>query len=45
MQRSYKKIHDYGIIGDLHSVAIVGVDGSIDWFCYPHFDSPSIFAA
>lgn len=45
MQRSYKKIHDYGIIGDLHTVAVVGVDGSIDWFCYPHFDSPSVFAA
>ncbi|MEK0325861.1 MAG: DUF5911 domain-containing protein, partial [Nitrosopumilus sp.] len=45
MQRSYKKLHDYGIIGDLHTVAIVGVDGSIDWFCYPHFDSPSVFAA
>lgn len=38
------RIEDYGVIGDLHSVALVGSNGSIDWFCYPHFDSPSIFA-
>jgi GH15 family glucan-1,4-alpha-glucosidase len=42
---AYKSIQDYGIIGDLHSVALVGTDGSIDWYCYPHFDSPSVFAA
>jgi len=41
----YKKISDYGIIGDLHSIALVGLDGSIDWFCLPYIDSPSIFAA
>ena len=41
----YKKISDYGIIGDLYSVALVGVDGSIDWMCMPYIDSPSIFAA
>ena len=41
----YKKISDYGIIGNLHSIALVGLDGSIDWLCMPHIDSPSIFGA
>ena len=42
---AYQPIENYGIIGDMHSVALVGMNGSVDWFCFPHFDSPSVFAA
>jgi GH15 family glucan-1,4-alpha-glucosidase len=41
---SYQPIESYGVVGDLHSVALVGMDGSIDWMCLPRFDSPSVFA-
>src|SRR6266511_6052594 len=41
----YLPIGDHGIIGDLHTVALIGADGTIDWYCCPAFDSPSVFAA
>jgi len=42
---SPRPIEDHGIIGDLHTVAVVGTDGSIDFCSFPDFDSPTIFAA
>jgi GH15 family glucan-1,4-alpha-glucosidase len=42
---NYEPIENYGIIGDLGTVALVGLNGSIDFMCFPDFDSPSIFAA
>jgi GH15 family glucan-1,4-alpha-glucosidase len=41
----YLPIADHGIIGDLHTVALVGANGTIDWYCCPAFDSPSVFAS
>jgi GH15 family glucan-1,4-alpha-glucosidase len=38
-------IENHGVIGDLHTAALVGMDGSVDFMCFPRFDSPSVFAA
>ncbi|MEO8327919.1 MAG: glycoside hydrolase family 15 protein, partial [Nitrospirota bacterium] len=41
----YQPIENYGLIGNMQTTALVGMNGSIDWFCYPNFDSPSVFCA
>ena len=38
-------IADHGLVGDLRTAALVGTDGTIDWFCPGRFDAPSVFAA
>ncbi|MFQ5472833.1 MAG: glycoside hydrolase family 15 protein, partial [Dehalococcoidia bacterium] len=41
---TYPPIADYGLIGDMHSCALVSKAGSIDWCCFPRFDSPALFS-
>jgi len=41
----YQPIENYGLIGNMQTTALVSMNGSIDWFCFPHFDSPSVFGA
>jgi GH15 family glucan-1,4-alpha-glucosidase len=41
----YPDISDHGMIGDLQTAALVSTDGTVDWFCCPRFDSPSVFAS
>ena len=42
---SFEPIENYGVIGNMRSVALAGMNGSIDFLCYPDFDSPTVFAA
>jgi len=41
----YQPIESHGIVGNMHSAALVSLDGSVDWLCLPCFDSPSVFGA
>ena len=41
----YPPIAEHGLTGDLQTAALVSTDGTIDWFCCPRFDSPSVFAS
>jgi GH15 family glucan-1,4-alpha-glucosidase len=41
----YVPIAEHGLVGDLHTVALVGTNGTIDWYCCPAFDAPSVFGA
>src|ERR1700722_17857228 len=42
---NYQPIENHGIVGNMHSAALVSLDGSVDWLCLPRFDSPSVFGA
>ncbi|MDT0544356.1 trehalase-like domain-containing protein [Streptomyces lonegramiae] len=41
----YPPIADHGMVGDLQTAALVSSEGSVDWWCTPRFDSPSVFAS
>ena len=45
MAQDYKRLEEYGLIGNLETCALIGRDGSLDWCCFPHLESPSPFAA
>jgi GH15 family glucan-1,4-alpha-glucosidase len=45
MSGAYHPIENYGVIGNLQTIALIGMDASIDFLCFPYFDSPSIFAS
>jgi GH15 family glucan-1,4-alpha-glucosidase len=45
LEMDYLPIAEHGLVGDLHTVALVGTNGTIDWYCCPAFDAPSVFGA
>src|ERR1700758_4930245 len=42
---AFQPIENYGVIGNMQSIALVGMNGAVDFLCYPEFDSPTVFAA
>ena len=45
LETDYLPIAEHGLVGDLHTVALVGTNATIDWYCCPSFDAPSVFGA
>jgi GH15 family glucan-1,4-alpha-glucosidase len=45
LRHEYLPIAEHGLVGDLHTVALVGTTGTIDWYCCPAFDAPSVFGS
>src|SRR6476619_361666 len=45
LEADYLPIAEHGLVGDLHTIALVGTNGTIDWYCCPSFDAPSVFGA
>src|SRR5215203_308361 len=45
LESDYLPINEHGLVGDLHTVALVGTNGTIDWYCCPSFDAPSVFGS
>ncbi len=44
-RNGYLPIEEHGVVGDLRTIALVGTDGTIDWYCPARFDAPSLFAS
>ncbi len=45
LESDYLPIAEHGLVGDLHTVALIGTNGTIDWYCCPAFDAPSVFGS
>ncbi|KAG8707370.1 hypothetical protein FRC08_000527 [Ceratobasidium sp. 394] len=43
-ERGYVDIQDHALIGNMRTAALISIDGSVESYCVPHFDSPSVFA-